>query len=326
MKKVLTLVLALAMVLALCGTAFAEVPEGFKLGLCNINEKGVFGKQVKLSFEQACEARGWELVYADNNGDGQTAVSNADTMALREVNFVVDMNTDQAVGQTIMDIFNGANIPAIAVDIALPGAPFFGIDSGKLGYFNGETAAQYIKDNFDGEVDEVVLITQIKSGDEVQKRCRSAVEALDAAGIKYKEVVEIEGENDAAIVQQRFTDFLTGHPVSEKIVVFTINTNAGAGVYAAACTVGREWDVRVFSVNVDNQFVEPLYEKEGNMSWVCSISNYTEFYGEQVCELVEEYFENGSIADNTCCKFGAITWDNVKEEYPIDNLPWKDLT
>lgn len=38
----------------------------------------------------------------------------------------------------------------------------------------------------------VVLMTQIASGDEVNKRCRSAVEALEAANIKIGETVEIE--------------------------------------------------------------------------------------------------------------------------------------
>ncbi len=295
------------------------------VGLCNINEKGVFGKLVKYGFENACKERGWTLLYADNNSDGQTAVSNAETMALQGPDFVVDMNVDASVGQTIMDIFNNAGIPVLAVDIALPGAPFFGIDSAQLGYFNGETAAQYIKDNYDGTVDYIVLMTQIASGDEVQKRVRSCVDALDDNGIQYTEVVELEGENDAGKSQQRFADFLTGHPDAKSIVVFTINENAAQGVYAAACTANREWDVRIFSANCGSQFVEPMYASDGNQSWVCTISNFTELYGEQACQLIEQYLSTGEIPDNTCCKFEAITWDNIKEYYPLDNLPWNNI-
>ena len=130
------------------------------IGLANINERGVFGMLVKTGFEEACAARGWTLEYADNNSDGQTAVSNAEALALKGVDFVVDLNVDQSVGQTIMDIFNNAGIPVLAVDIALPGAPFFGIDSAEMGYFNGEFAADYIKENWDGELDYVLLITR----------------------------------------------------------------------------------------------------------------------------------------------------------------------
>lgn len=308
----------------------AEAPESTQkadlsaltIGLANINERGVFGKLVKAGFEEACAARGWTLEYADNNSDGQTAVSNAETLALKGVDFVVDLNVDQSVGQTIMDILKGAGIPALAVDIALPGAPFFGIDSAELGYYNGEFAADYIQKNMGGSLDYVLLITQIASGDEVQKRVRSCVDALDDAGITYKEVVEIEGENDTAKAQTRTNDFLTAHPEAEKTAIFTINENTAQGAYAAAVTAGREWDVRIFSANCGSQFVEPMYESQGNQSWVSTISNYTELYGEQCCGLIEQYFTEGSIPEKTTCKMGAITWDNIQQTYPLDDLPW----
>lgn len=346
MKKLVAMLLALAMIFSMtaCGGSGDDVKEpaapaaeetkepaaeetaksteGLKVGLCNINEKGAFGKLVKYGFEQACEERGWELVYADNNSNGQQGVTNADNMVLQEVDFVVDLNVDSSVGDTIKGIFDAAGIPVLAVDIALGDAPFFGIDSAQLGYFNGETAAEYIKENYDGTVDYVVLMTQIASGDEVQKRVRSAIDALDDQGIKYGEVVELEGENDAAISQTRFTDFLTAHPDAESVIVFTINENAAQGVYAGAVTADREWDVRIFSANCGTQFVEPMYESEGNQSWVCTISNFTELYGEQCCELIEQYYETGSIPESTCCKFEAITWENISEYYPKDNCPW----
>ena len=53
MKKLVAILLACTMVFALCSIATAEevksaVPEGFKLGLCNINERGAFGLMVKI--------------------------------------------------------------------------------------------------------------------------------------------------------------------------------------------------------------------------------------------------------------------------------------
>ena len=182
MKKLLALMLALGLML-FATTAFAE-EETYTIALANINERGVFGQLVKMGFENACEERGWELLYADNNSDGQTAVSNAESLALRSPDFVVEMNVDASVGQTIMDIFNSASIPVLAVDIALPGAPFFGIDSAAMGTFNGEFMADYIKENWDGAVDYCVLITQIASGDEVNLRVRNSATAWEDCGIK----------------------------------------------------------------------------------------------------------------------------------------------
>jgi ABC-type sugar transport system substrate-binding protein len=295
------------------------------VGLGNINEKGIFGKLVKYGFEQACAERGYELVYFDNNADGQTAVSNAELMVMKNPDFVVEMVVDASVGQTIMDIFTAANIPVLAVDIGLPGAPFFGVDSDLTGYYNGEVAAEYIKENFDGAVDYIVLMTQIASGDEVQKRVRSSVRALDDAGIQYKEVVELEGQNDAAICQQKFTDFMTAHPDTHSVMVFTINENAAQGVYAAACTINREWDIRIFSCGISAAVTDPMYASQGNQSWVSAIAVAPELYGTQVLDLMENYFETGELPEKTACSAVAINWGNIQEYYPQDDLPWDKL-
>ena len=360
MKKLIALLLALVMVIGLvaCGntepsgenneaagnneqSAGNDTPENndpledvqdnngdgtITVGLGNINEKGIFGKLVKYGFEQACAARGYELVYFDNNADGQTAVSNAELMVMKNPDFVVEMVVDASVGQTIMDIFNAANIPVLAVDIALPGAPFFGVDSDLMGYYNGQVAAEYIKEEYDGVVDYVVLMTQIASGDEVQKRVRSSVTALDDAGIQYTEVVELEGQNDAGICQQKFTDFMTAHPDAKSVIVFTINENAAQGVYAAVCTINREWDIRMFSCGVSAAVTEPMYASQGNQSWVSAVGNSPELYGEQCLDIMENYFATGEIPESTCCDFAAVNWGNIHELYPEDDLPWDKLS
>ncbi len=354
MKKLISLLLALVMVLGLvaCGGSSAPATEApkadapaaeapateapaviedndgngvIRVGLGNINEKGIFGKLVKYGFEQACAERGYELIYFDNNADGQTAVANAEMMVLQQPDFVVEMVVDASVGQTVMDIFNSANIPVLAVDIALPGAPFFGVDSDLTGYYNGEVAAEYIQEEFGGEVDYVVLMTQIASGDEVQKRVRSSVKALDDLGIKYKEVVELEGQNDASICQQKFTDFMTAHPDTHSVIVFTINENAAQGVYAAACTINREWDIRIFSCGVSAAVTEPMYASQGNQSWISAIAVAPELYGTQCLDIMENYFETGEIPEKTPCSAVAVNWGNIHELYPEDDLPWDKL-
>ncbi len=306
--------------------AAAGIPENFKLGLCNINEKGQFGRLVKWGFENACAERGWELVYADNNGDGPTGVSNAEIMVQKGVNFVVDLNVDASVGQTIMDIFGNAGIPVLAVDIALPGAPFFGIDSPSMGYYNGEVMAQWLKDNNNGKCDYAVVITQLASGDVVQERVRSAIKAFDDLGIQYGEAVEIEGENDAQIIQQRFNDFLTAHPDAHSIVVFGINNNAATGCMAAAETAGRDGDVKIISCNIDNTFTDTMEATQGNCCWLYTTSNFTELYGEQCCKLVEQYYNEGSIPELNPCEMLAISWDNLAEVYDTSNYPWDQVS
>ena len=350
MKKLISLLLALVMICGLvaCGNTAApaatkapaaeapaaEAPAAeapaqenkvVKLGLANINEKATFGKLVKMGFENACAAKGWELVYVDNNSDGAQAVQNAEILVQNDVDFIVNLNVDQSVAGTIVDIVGEAGIPMLAVDIALGDTPFFGCDSGAIGDLTGEYATKWIKDNWDGELDYIVCFTAIASGDEVQKRARNAVEAVKNSDITVGEVVEIECQNDTAVGQQRFADFLTAHPDAKKIACFTINENPATGAMAAGETAGRTDDFRIFSCGVGSQFVDPMYEAEGNTSWVSSIAVFPELYGEQICQIVEDYFNGTELAAFTPCKIASIDWNNISEYYPKDDLPWNKI-
>ena len=319
MKKMLALLL-LALLL-MTSVSFAE-ESTFNLGLANINEKATFGKLVKMGFEQACEERGWTLTYMDNNSDGATAVNNATLLVNEGVDFIVDLNVDQSVANVIVEIVESAGIPLLAVDIAMGDTPFFGIDSHEMGLISGEYAAKYIQENWDGAVDYVVIFTQIASGDEVQKRATSALESLEAAGIEIGAVEEIEAQGDTATAQSRFADFLTANPDAHKIAIFTINENPATGAYAAAVTADREWDIRIFSSGVGSQFVDPMYETQGNQSWVSSVACFPELYGEQVCQIVEDYIETGVLEANYTAMLASIDWSNIQEYYPQDALPW----
>lgn len=319
MKKVISLVLMLMLVLTAV-SAFAD--EAFNLGLANINEKATFGKLVKMGFENACEKRGWTLTYMDNNSDGATAVNNATLLVNEEVDFIVDLNVDQSVAGVITEIVKDAGIPMLAVDIAMGDTPFFGIDSNEMGLISGEYGAKYIQENWDGEVDYVVIFTQIASGDEVQKRAMSALKSLEEANIKIGAVEEIEAQGDTATAQSRFADFLTAHPDTHKIAIFTINENPATGAYAAAVTANREWDIRIFSSGVGSQFVDPMYETQGNQSWVTSVACFPELYGEQICTIIEEYQKTGTLESNYKAMLASIDWSNINEYYPADALPW----
>lgn len=352
-KQLIALFLALAMVLGLvaCGTKapaadapaadapVADAPAAdapaadapaeekvINLGLANISETNSFGKLVKMGFEEACAKRGWTLTYVNNNVDGPTAVNNARILASSEVDFVVNLNVDQSVAGSIMDILNDAGIPALGVDISLgEDVPYFGVNSAKVGTVNGEYAAEYIKEHWDGQVDHVVLFTQMASGDEVNLRVRNCAVALEDAGIEIGEVTEIDAKGDTPTAQSMFASFLSAHPDSEKIVCFSINEFPATGAYAAAVMANREWDIRIFSASCSDQFVDPMYRSEGNQSWISTVAFFPEKYGEQACQIIEEYFATDEIPLVSDAHVQPIDWSNINEFYPQDDLPWDKI-
>jgi len=348
MKKIpiLLLVMALVVTLASCTSAFSVAPDTsatekitnveteatktantIRVGFANINEKGSFGKQVRNSMEKEAAARGWELISVDNNSDGATAVKNADDLITMGIDYMVEFNVDKAVAPVIMEKFDAKNIPVVAVDIAHPGAVFFGADNARAGTIAGESAGEWINKNWEGQVDYVVLIIQPVSGEAVAPRVNNFPTGLKSKGINFSDaqIVELDGRNDAQVTQEQFANFLMAHPDSKRIAVATINDVAASGVYAAAETAGREKDIVLVSQNCTADFVEPMYAVNGETNWIGSVGYFPNRYGEWIMPIIEKMIAGESVEEAYYIDHVFIDWNNIQQYYPLDNLPWKNL-
>lgn len=296
-----------------------------KVGFANINEKGSFGKMVRDSMEKEAAKRGYELICVDNNSDGATAVRNADDLITMGIQYMVEFNVDSTVAPVIMEKFDAENIPVVAVDIAHPGAAFFGANNSEAAKIAGRAAAEYAKDNWDGEYDYIVLGIQPMSGPVVAPRVADfplGFEEVIGESVPAEKLVEIDTQNDTQIAQQRMSDFLMAHPDADRIIVTTINDVVGAGIWAAAETAGRQDDVIVISHNCTADFVEPLYAAKGETGWIGSVAYFPERYGEWIMPIVDKMVAGEEVPEMSYIEHELITWENVAQYYPEGNYPW----
>lgn len=328
MRKTISIMCVLFCVM---GLVFAgggkEKSSKTRVGFANINEKGSFGKMVRQNMIEVAAERGYELIAVDNNSDGATAVSNADTLLAMNIDYMIEFNVDTAVAPVIMEKFNARDIPVVAIDIYHEGAIFFGADNTYAGTLAGETAGKWINGNWNGEVDYVVLIIQPVSGDAVAPRVNMFPTGLRNAGIQFtdSQIVRIDGQNDAQYTQARFADFLLAHPRARRIAVATINDVAGSGVYAAAETANRANDIVLVSQNATADFIEPMYAVNGKTNWIASIAYFPNRYGEFVFNIIDKMVAGEKVEDTYYIDHIPITWENIAQWYPKDNLPWAGL-
>lgn len=326
MKKLISCLILLLMVVGMvAATAVAE--ETPKIGFANLSETSSFCKMVRNSIVKECEERGWELVCVDNKSDAQTAVKNADDLITMGVDYVIEFNVDESVAPVIMEKFNAAEIPVIAIDIAHPGAIFFGADNAKAGALAGEVVGDWVNENWNGEVEWVVLIIQPDAGEVVAPRVGEFPTGLSNKGVKFDaaNIVEIDGHNDAQYIQSRFSDFLQAHPDATKIAVATIDDTAANGVYSAAEVANRADQVVVVSQNSTQDFVIHMYAAQGETNWISSIGYFPERYGEWIIPIIEDMLAGEEMQENYYIDHVPVTWDNIAEYYPEDNLPWDNL-
>ena len=298
-----------------------------KVGFANLHERNDFAKQVRNSMEREAEKRGWEIVCVDNNADGATAIKNADDLITMGINYMIEFNIDAAVAPAVMEKFDAAKIPVIAVDVIHPGAIYFGANNSRAGQLAGEAAAEYIKTKWSGEYDYLVLITQPAAGEVAAIRVGNVQVGMENKGIVVPEdkIIEIDGQNDAQVAQTRIADFLMAHPDSHKIVIGTNNDVTASGASAAAETASRKFDVAIFSQNSTAVFVEPMYAAKGDTNFIGSVGYFPHRYGEWVFPIIDKLVAGEKTEDNYYIDHVFIDWSNIAEYYPIDNLPWKNL-
>ncbi len=130
--------------------------DHYKIGFANLATGIDFTTAVEAGMKSAAAKAGnIDLVIANNNLDGATALNNAENFLTQGVDGVVEFQTDEKFGNVIMDKFRSQTppIPVIAIDIPMPGATFFGADNYHAGRLAGEAAGDYAVKNWSGKVD-----------------------------------------------------------------------------------------------------------------------------------------------------------------------------
>lgn len=102
--------------------------EKYVIGFANLQRDITFGVVVEKGIQENADAAGIKLLIADNRLDGPTALANAQSFAQRNVDYVIEFQTDVNFGPTVMNVFNQDNVKVVAIDIPMPGATFFGAD------------------------------------------------------------------------------------------------------------------------------------------------------------------------------------------------------
>jgi ribose transport system substrate-binding protein len=157
----------------------ATAADSYTIGFANLTEDIVFTQLVRESIESAAEEAGnVELILADNQLDGATALANAENFLTQGVDGVIEFQTDEAFGNVIMSRFRGAGVPVIAIDIPMPGATFFGADNYFAGELAGMELANWANENWDGAVDYLLVLELPQSGPIPAARMQGQVDGI----------------------------------------------------------------------------------------------------------------------------------------------------
>ena len=139
------------------------------MAFANLNEEpgtsieglGFSGAEIRRSFELASRSLPLDMIYYDNGGDAGKALANAADAVSRKVELLIEYNSDAAANAEIGRQLKTADIPVLAINHAIPGAPLYTADHLAAGRIAGQTLGQFAKQNWSDQTPVVAILGDV---------------------------------------------------------------------------------------------------------------------------------------------------------------------
>jgi ribose transport system substrate-binding protein len=315
------ILLALTIGLTACdkskSSSTASSTPRYKIGFANIAEDFPFAVRVREGIERAAKQAGnVDLVVMNNRMDGQTALSNADNFLVQGVQGVIEFQTDEQFGLAIMDKFNAEKIPCIAIDIPMKGATFFGVNNTLAGRMAGEGLGNWIKKNWDGKVDALIMLELPQSGPVPAERLKGQRDGLESVVGKIDEpkVKHLDSKNTLEEAHRLVKDVLNTLPDAHHIAVVCINDDTALGAIGAAEAAGRKKELAVVAVDGSDRGREEIRKADTPM--VGTTASFPEKYGDKLIPAIIQRIKGEQLPPAFYTDHVFLTHDNMNQHYP----------
>jgi ribose transport system substrate-binding protein len=101
-----------------------------------------FSQLNRTGLQSLCDQAGIDLLVADNEWQPQRNVANAQSFAIRHVDFVINSLLDIQFASAVRQPLAAAGIPIISLDIPIPGTEWVGVNNARAGFIAGTYLAQ----------------------------------------------------------------------------------------------------------------------------------------------------------------------------------------
>jgi len=298
-------------------TVDGEKPQ-FTIGFANQSEDLPFAIDVRRSLERAAtDAGSIDLVTADNRLSGEEALRVAGRLIQRDIDLAIEYQIDHKAGNQIMDKFQQADIPVIAVDIPMVGATFFGVDNYRAGHMAGEALGDWIGRNWNGRIDRLLVLEEPRAGVLPEARIQGQLDGLQE---KIGEVPEdwinsIDCANTSAISESGVHALLQQFPEDHHIAIISFNDEAAYGALQAARKSSREEDVVIVGQGADRLVHEELRNPQSRL--IGSTAYMPERYGQKLMDLALKILNGESVPPAVYISHVFINANNIDRFYPL---------
>jgi len=288
----------------------------YRIGFANLSETIPFAVDVRRGLERAAkEAGNIDLVVGDNQLDREAAVQMAEDLIDKDIDLMIEYQIDETIGGLLMNRFQQAGIPVIAVDIPMVGATYFGVDNHRAGMLAGGAIGEWIAAHWRGEFDVLVMLEEPRAGVLPAMRMQGQLDGLAQAlpnRIPHR-VHTLDSGNTVATSYSAMQRLLNDIRPSDRIAVLCFNDDAALGALAAARDAGREQQVVIVGQGADRRAREEI--RKPGTRFIGSTAFMPEKYGTRLIEVAQKILRGEPVppAIYTDCVF--LCTQNIDSYY-----------
>jgi ribose transport system substrate-binding protein len=326
-------ILAAAAAAAVVPCAARAATPPYRVAFANCNETpgthieglGFTGYDVRHSFELAARSLPVEMLYYDNAGDAETAVSNAVEAASRKVDLLIEYNSETSANPEIARRMAAAGIPVLAVNYAVGDAPLYTCDNLAAGRIAGHAVGAFAKESWPDESIVTAVLGDVGDPSEaVTLRLKGITEALRAE-VPDSEPALLDTGGQPQRADGLLTKYLAQQP-RRKVLVATLDDPTALWARTAVETTRRVNDCAIVSQGLDRTIHGGANEKKeidptNRASAILgSVAYYLDRYGYEVMPLALRMLKGETVPPRTVTRHVLVTPANVFREYPPTDM------
>jgi len=334
-RKALT-VLGAAAVLALAASACSSSPAasgstaaasskscaGNTIAYASFQESAPYFAVVDKGIEDAAAKAHLKLYMVDNNLNANQAITNANLIAAHPgIKVVLESNYYQTENATIGKIFAQAKLPTIAIDIAIPGDPYYGANNTEAGKLAGQGLVAAANQKWGTNSTDLALVEeQTGPGQQlIMERTDGIVAGIKAAdpSLPSSSIVVFEGSTDPDTAGAAVAAQLSAHPNAKHIIIGMLGDANGVSASKAAAEADRSSEVLIAGQGGDGVGISTL---EGPPTTFIGTTDYRpEDYGQDLIPLACDIIEGKKVPMVNYIHHIFLTRGNVRSYYPHGN-------
>lgn len=292
----------------------------YKIGYAAQGTEYQFPAEVTTSLKhEAARLETIDLLVLDNRYNAKTALKNADLLIKEQCDLIIEFQTDETVAPIISAKYREAKIPLIAMEIPHPGGVYFGANNFEAGLIGGRALGRWARDNWDGQVDEILILELLRAGSVPRARLtgtvmgvREVLPALEDCPVTY---LDGDGrfEESLKVARKHLRNTLP-----KRTLISGINDASVLGALRAFEEAGRMEQCAVMGQNASP---EARAELRRSSRFIGSVAYFPEKYGEQVLKLASDMLAHKATPPAVFVRHQLIDAKNVDTVYWNERVP-----